>query len=451
MTIQRQYSLPNCQLIIEGVGPEAKTPDALIRPTLSTVTHVECHFLGHEKPIMGGRDLLESLAHAISEYAQEFLSGVAHPEAHVAPRGKPRLVQLERVDTNLHRLTVQPIINNPGAADRKAIDSQTVYSQLDLTTVQLFDLVEAIDQLIADSQTLPDLGVTLHPLAKRYATAQEPATQRALPVALGTSGLAIAAAALFYLPIPQVRRPDPANAQTPTTQESPVALRSPAVPGATPTSSPTNSPANSSTNSSGDASARSATAANSSAETSPSAAASSDSEPGTKNTTTASIASSDTPEPSTSNAASNSSGTSTPVGKPPNSEETEAIFNSSPEITDPEKLNQVLGKFRTGLYQAWEKQPDSTFNQDLVYQVGVNEQGEVVGYRFADQEAIDLVNETPLRDMLRRRGALQNTSQEPIAQFRVVFKSNGIAEISPWHGWEDSEGSPSESSPSQSN
>jgi len=47
-----------------------------------------------------------------------------------------------------------------------------------LTTVQLFDLVEAIDQFFADSQTLPDLS--LQRLAAKHAGSNQSLVKQAV-------------------------------------------------------------------------------------------------------------------------------------------------------------------------------------------------------------------------------------------------------------------------------
>ncbi len=83
--------------------------------------------------------------------------------------------------------------------------------QLDLTTVQLFDLVEAVDQFFADSQTLPDLSLRLAPVSKRYSTSNQPLVKQAVPAAVGVSSLAIAAIAFFLVPLPQPQEPKPAS------------------------------------------------------------------------------------------------------------------------------------------------------------------------------------------------------------------------------------------------
>jgi len=65
--------------------------------------------------------------------------------------------------------------------------------QIDLTTVQLFDLVEAVDQFFADSQTLPDLSLQLTVL--NTAGSSQPLVKQAVPGAVGVSSLALAAIA----------------------------------------------------------------------------------------------------------------------------------------------------------------------------------------------------------------------------------------------------------------
>ncbi|HIK41855.1 DUF4335 domain-containing protein, partial [Thermoleptolyngbya sp. M55_K2018_002] len=190
MTIQRQYTLPNCKLVVEGLSDGATA--TAVRPVVSMVTNAECHFAGQPKPISGGRAFLEDLAITASNYAQGILSGVPHP--HTQP-GQGELVSLERVEPDLHRLTVKPdSFVGEANGGRSAAPVQ-----IDLRTVQLFDLVEAIDQFLADSQTLPEFAPQLAPVSRRYAVTHEPMTKQVVPAAIGLVGLAAAAAALFFL------------------------------------------------------------------------------------------------------------------------------------------------------------------------------------------------------------------------------------------------------------
>ncbi|MFB2897497.1 DUF4335 domain-containing protein [Aerosakkonemataceae cyanobacterium BLCC-F50] len=205
-TIQRQYSLPNCTLILEGLS---ETTGGLIqtemRPVLSILVNAECRLAGYTGPsLSGGRDFFESLVTAVSNYAQEILSGVPHQHLE---NGHVPLVQLHRSGQNSHRLIVQPHNLNTFLNGITAPPASTNPIEIDLSTVQLFDLVEAVDQFFADSQTLPSLGLKLAPVEKRFAKSDEDLVKQAAPAALGLSSLALAAIALFFAPIPEVQRP----------------------------------------------------------------------------------------------------------------------------------------------------------------------------------------------------------------------------------------------------
>ncbi|MFB2879280.1 DUF4335 domain-containing protein [Floridanema aerugineum] len=207
-TIQRQYSLPNCTLILEGLS---ETTGGIIqtemRPVLTILVNAECRLAGYTGPsLSGGRDFFESLVTAVSSYAQEILSGFPHQHQH-SENGHVPLVQLRRNGQNSHRLIVQPQNLNAFSNGVTSPTTPTNPIEVDLSTVQLFDLVEAVDQFFADSQTLPSLGLKLAPAEKRFAKSDEDLVKQAAPAALGLSSLALAAIALFFAPIPEVQRP----------------------------------------------------------------------------------------------------------------------------------------------------------------------------------------------------------------------------------------------------
>jgi len=208
MTIRRQYSLPNCTLILEGLG-NGSEPLAANAP-LTIVVNVQCQFLGLSPILQGGRDFIEKLTQAVSTYAQECLSNVPGPCPHLPPTQEER-VELESLgDGYHHRLTwyPDPALHQPPTS-------------LQLSTIQLFDLVEAIDQFIADPQALPDFTVKLQPLSRRHRQPDEPLAQRTVPAVLGLVSLVLAAAMVYVLPIPEVKKPDlnpPSPAPTITPQ-----------------------------------------------------------------------------------------------------------------------------------------------------------------------------------------------------------------------------------------
>jgi hypothetical protein len=401
MTIQRQYSLPNCNLVLEGLNDT--TDSDTVRPLLTILVNAECHFNGHEQPITGGRDFLDSLTATVSSYAQEFLSGVHH----LQPSSKPALVQLQKVGNHLHRLTVQP----------KSLNSHHENGEpthLDLGTVQLFDLVEAIDQLFADPQTLPDLALQLTPVSKRNVTSTEPMSKRAVPAAIGVSGLAAAAALLFFVPIPEVKRPQPTGSS--------------AEPEATATTSATSSAgaiASGSPNATSPA-ATSPAATSSAVAVSPPASSSPSASP------TVAASSPVATSPLISPAATSPS-SSPPSGAPIDAAQLGTLLNTAPAVTDATTLRRLSSQLRDQLDQAWTKTP--RFDNNLVYRVGVSENGDILGFKYVNQDSIAHVDQTPLPDLRYNSVDPNATSREPIAQLRVVFTPQGAVEVSPWAGY----------------
>lgn len=365
MSIQRQYSLPNCTLILEGWGDTVMTNPSEARPLMSKLTSVECRLVGEENPLSGGREFFESLTTAVSLYAQALLSGI---RASKMPHTASQLVQLERLDDNHHRLSVLPPDAEPGSGIATHLTRQ-----VDLTTVQLFDLVEAVDQFLADTQTLPDLSLQVAPLAKRYVRSSEPVAKQAVPAAIGASSLALAAIAFFFIPLPQVRQPDDLvpKASTASITGSP----SPTAP-----PSPT-------------------------ASLSPSAIASSSASP------TAAT----TPVP-------------TPTAQPDLTKLEAAL--TAPEITDPAQIQTLQQQLSTQLDQAWKNRTAVT--QDLVYRVGVAKDGAIVGYKPANTAALTNAKQTPLLALLYIPAAGSQPSSEPIAQYKVVFTSKGALDVALW-------------------
>ncbi len=205
--IQRQYSLPNCTLILDGMDDPTQANPMDLRPVMTLLLNAECHLGSANGPIAGGREFFESLVTAVSLYAQEFLSKIHLPK-HVYS-DKPAMVQMKRLGDNVHELSYQRA-GDPSQSSTQLPKSET----LNLTTVQLFDLVEAIDQFVADTQTLPFWSLNLAPVPKKFAPTAAFGKQ-AIPAAIGLSGLALTALGIFMLPIPNVKQPDDLRPGTP--------------------------------------------------------------------------------------------------------------------------------------------------------------------------------------------------------------------------------------------
>lgn len=211
MNARRQYSSPNCNLILEGIeDSDSENADILSgQSPISTITNAEFYFLRLNQKLSGGNIFLTNIAGAVSNYAQGFLSGLFPTDKSGHSNIEYPQISIEQIgDQHLHRLVYQP--------DPNSGEAQT---SIDLTTIELFDLVEAIDQLHTDPTVLPNMTLNLKSVSKRYRQPEQPLTERLTPVAIGLSSLAIAAGALFMLPIPQQSptKSTPLN-QTPTTE-----------------------------------------------------------------------------------------------------------------------------------------------------------------------------------------------------------------------------------------
>lgn len=188
MNIYRQYQSSNCTLVLEGLSNNGADLNYL-----SILLSAECHLRGSHQTLSGGKTFLENLAKVVNAYTQDMLSGLHHPQT----------VNLEsdimslQPHGHLHRLTWQKNRESPEKVE------------LDLTTVQLFDLVETIDQLLADQYTLPDLTLPIEPLSRRHKHDNESLQERYLPAIVGIGSLAITAIAAFFIEPPVVREPQP--------------------------------------------------------------------------------------------------------------------------------------------------------------------------------------------------------------------------------------------------
>ena len=192
MSTKRQYSLPNCNLILEGLE-DVDTESVNIldgQPPISILINAECIFFKSNQKISGGSIFLQNLSHAVSRYAQSFLSGLSHPE--VTTTEYPQVSMALVDEQQLHRLTYEP---QPGTDETK--------TEIDLSTVELFDLVDAIDRFYLDRSTLPNMTLELRSVSKRYRQPEQPLTERLTPVAIGFTSLAIAAGAFLVIPPPQ--------------------------------------------------------------------------------------------------------------------------------------------------------------------------------------------------------------------------------------------------------
>ncbi|HEY9851241.1 MAG TPA: DUF4335 domain-containing protein [Leptolyngbyaceae cyanobacterium] len=473
MTIQRQYSLPNCTLVLEGLSDATTGSGQLdVRPVMSILVNAECHLAGSGPPLTGGREFFESLIAAVSNYAQEFLSGIPHS---LDSHSESPLVQLRRIGTNLHRLIVQRR-GDVSVASSNGLTGNTASSapiELDLTTVQLFDLVEAIDQFVADSQTLPGLPVRIAPVERRFANSDQPIAKRAAPAAIGVSTVAVAALALFFVPVPQEQRPikdeplpqpTPGSVSTTPGASVPPTDNQPAspLPSATETPSPsslglenisptplaTETPSPSSLGPENISPTPLATETPSSSlspenisptplatETPSSSLVGESISPtplATETPSSSLVGESISPTPLATETPAASTFASQTVTPSPAASELTTTSTIGTEIINPTQLEDLKWKLYNQINQAWQNR--SQWDKNLVYRVTVNEDGAIVGYKSEDVAANAVVEQTPLPKLLVSPSVNPDAAKKPMADFKVVFSPQGVPEVSPWRG-----------------
>jgi len=395
MSVRRKYSLPGCTLILEGVTTES----AGRRPTISAVVNAECHILGQSQILAGGQGFLQQLTETLSAYTQSLLSGIVPivPTGHIAIEPLPPLQ---------HRLT----ITDPG------LDAPV---SLNLTTLQLFDLLESLDQMLADARTLPSWTLDLKPLTRHQARLDPPLVVRATPAAIGVSSLAVAALALFFMPIPEVRRPEPQPVSTEEQATTDAAKTAGSTP-PTATDSPQADRPDTDTSADADTSKTEKTQTEKTQQTASQALVT---DTDTDTDTKAKVKTKTKNKDSETDSAKAKQKPSGATG-----------VDSKPEIiTDSDQLYAIHLKLDQDLSAAWN--PDSPPGNDQEYQVSVGRDGAIIGYIGRSSGAESYVDSTPLPDQLYVPAEAGNAQVEAKADFRVIFSDSGTIEVSPWDGY----------------
>ncbi len=383
MTIRRQYQLPNCSLILDGLSVDSGLGSEAV---MSLLVNAECRISGVEGSLNGGLNFFTALVRAVSQYAQEVLSGFAHPQV---LEGDPLLVHINPGEGPYHHLVVQPEVADLGASnDGRAID-------IKLSTVQLFDLTEAVDQFFGDSQTLPELSPALMPLSRRFVHTDEPLSDRAMPAILGIGGLIAATLAIGFLPLPKLRDPALDN-RSDSAAEVRTADRTAET--ETPPTGDRDTPAT-------DTPAVATLPPEPEAIPEPEAVT----EPEVEATT---------PDEPDSPAAG-------PEPDPVAAQTFDQVEPTNPQsLAEVETLNDQL---RRTLVE--NREQPRVGSEPAAYRVRITEDGTITGYEPLDQNAVAAIDETPLANLVE--SAPETT---PSVDYRVVFTERGVIEVSPWWG-----------------
>ncbi len=346
MTVQRQYTLPHCNLILEGLSADANDP---LSP-LAVLMNAECHLPGAtDATLAGGREFLDSLVAAVSRYGQQMLSGVPYPSQMGAA---PPLVEVKPGEGPYHHhLIVQQQPLGEPVSDVNALPPLDVR----LTTVQFYDLMEVVDQLLADSQTLPDLKAQFQAVSRRLVRPTEPITKRAAPAVLGAATLAAAGLALFFVPPPEFE---------PTRPES-----------------------------------ESSTPAETSA------------------------------APEAASAAAGGDGDDEAAAELAVDSDGLERLENAPTITDAATLALLQSDVTQRLQEAWADAPRPS--GDLPYRIAVSEDGDILGYQYENDLALEEVDTTPLPQLTFVPVAGAEPVRERVAQFTATFTPAGEVVVEP--------------------
>jgi hypothetical protein len=201
--IERQYLSPNCILSLQGFSDDdsEQTPSSV----MSVLVQAKCQIIGSPHTLQGGLTFLENLTKAISSYTQGLFSGLTHPWE---PAETSDYIQIQKMtDKNRHLLIWQEEKDNT--------DKQI---EIELSTIQLFDLQDAIDQFCRDENTLAQIQDEIKPLSRRYRQSEVTIVEQSTPAALGLVSFSLATLLLFFIPYPTEIK-DPNLEPQPTSSE----------------------------------------------------------------------------------------------------------------------------------------------------------------------------------------------------------------------------------------
>ncbi|HEY9750139.1 MAG TPA: TonB C-terminal domain-containing protein, partial [Allocoleopsis sp.] len=104
------------------------------------------------------------------------------------------------------------------------------------------------------------------------------------------------------------------------------------------------------------------------------------------------------------------------------------------EITDSAAIEELTGKLYDQIDKNWKEEPE--FENELVYRVNLAPDGSIANYEPVNQPGSDYVQDTPLPALTKSNTASSPGNPTSLAPFKVVFKPNGVLQVSPWRGYQ---------------
>ena len=204
-SIERQYISPNCTLLLQGFSDDDNSNEVI--PIMSVLTQAQCQIMGNHTVLKGGLTFIQNLLKVVSAYAQELLSGLPHKVEWDSDSDYICLNKL--ADKNRHHLLWQ---------EKK--DDSSNQLELELSTIEFFDLLDTIDQLCLDQYTLPQLEDKPQPLSRRYRQKENTLVEQSTPITIGLVSVALASIVFFLIPNPStIKDPNQEPKPTPSNTE----------------------------------------------------------------------------------------------------------------------------------------------------------------------------------------------------------------------------------------
>ncbi|NEQ43655.1 MAG: hypothetical protein F6K00_08885 [Leptolyngbya sp. SIOISBB] len=101
-------------------------------------------------------------------------------------------------------------------------------------------------------------------------------------------------------------------------------------------------------------------------------------------------------------------------------------LSTAPAIADDEALDGLAADVEATLESALEElADDAAFDEALIYRIAVSEDGEILGYKYENDAALENIDDTPLPRLTFIPVDAESEIDEPIAQFRITFTPSG--------------------------
>ena len=106
------------------------------------------------------------------------------------------------------------------------------------------------------------------------------------------------------------------------------------------------------------------------------------------------------------------------------------LFTNAAPLSDSDQIDALVPQLQRSISQAWDGTSET--DENLIYRVGTDDEGTIIGFKHVNDPALEYADQTPL--LALTQASQEGLGQDPIGQFRVVLRPSGVVEVSPWYG-----------------